>query len=164
MEKLNRFIPLSLDQHFEKINGAIYFECEGTIRYNPERKGLKKNATCCIIEIDNEIIDYYRTMLNNYYGMELIKPSWDAHVSIIQGSIDVDSEEYKKYWFKYDNKKIKILYSGFPRYSGDTSAVGNGDNGWFWFLDVKSQDFYDIRDEFGLTTNFKPHLTIGKRK
>lgn len=163
MKKMNVFLPFKESSFREEKEKAPYLKTTGIVKYNPTRKGLKNNASCCVIEVDQGIIDYYRKLTNDKYGFDLLKPSWSAHISVVQGLIDQTSDLYKEHWLKYDNLEVELEYQIYPRYSGDTTDVGNGDHGWFWFLDVKCDLMKEIRIELGLVTNFSPHLTIGKR-
>ena len=162
-KKLKRFIAYN-KENMDNLNENLDFiELRGIVKYNPERPGLKSQAACCIIEIDQGIVDFYRSLLNSHYKTDLLKPSWNAHISVIQGSIDVNSNEYKAFWLKYDNQEVVFRYKPLIRYSGDTLPVENGDNGWFWFIDVECEMIKKIREDFGLPFN-KAHFTIAKKK
>ena len=83
----------NVEEYREKLYSTPLLKTKGIIRYNPERKGLKSNATCCIVELDSGITDYYRCCVNKYYGINLIKPNWNPHISIIQGEEALLSEK-----------------------------------------------------------------------
>ena len=70
----------NVEEYREKLYSTPLLKTKGIIRYNPERKGLKSNATCCIVELDSGITDYYRCCVNKYYGINLIKPNWNPHI------------------------------------------------------------------------------------
>lgn len=158
-----RNIVFKVNEYKLMLKNAPMFKTKGVVTFKPERKGLKSKAACCVIEIDNEIIDYYRNQVNKHYGLNLLKPSWSAHVSIIQGSLDPELPLYKKIVEKYEGKEVEISYKIIPRYSGDTESVLGQEDGLFWFLSVESDIFVEIRQQLGLNINFKPHLTIGKK-
>jgi len=151
------------DAFRNKVFTSPLTELKGVIRYDPERKGLKSNASCCIIEVDSGVSDFYRSQVIKEYGIKLAKPSWGAHISIVQGSIEKDNELFKKYWGKYDGVEVVFQYYAFPRFSGDTKAKTSTKNGSFWFLDVECEMFIKIREELGIETNFRPHLTIARK-
>jgi len=164
MTKLERHICIGDPDMFrEKVFNSPKIELKGIIKYDPERKGLKNNAACCVVEVDSGISDFYRHQVNSHYGLNLAKPSWGTHISIIQGSIDKEDPLFKKFWRKYDGMEITFKYFAYPRFSGDTVSHPSGDNGWFWFLDIECDFITEIRSELGLKTNFKPHLTIARR-
>lgn len=159
-----REIVFNLEDYKLMIQKSPLFKTKGVVTFKPERKGLKSKAACCVIEVDDGIIDYYRNQVNSYYGLDLLKPSWSAHVSIIQGSIDPSESIYKEIAQKYEGIEVDLEYKIIPRYSGDTETVPNQETGLFWFLSVESDIFDEIRSQVGLSVNFKPHLTIGKKK
>lgn len=162
---LNRRITFDVKNYKKELLSSPSFETNGVITFSPIRKGLKSKNACCIIEVDDEIINYYREQLNKFYGLKLIKPSWSAHVSIIQGSVDPESEAYKEVVKHYEGRKVSLKYQIFPRFNGDTSdAPNNHSDGKFWFLTVEAPIFKEIRDKLNLNSNFKPHLTIAKNK
>lgn len=163
MLKLKRRILIDLKDYKHQLSMSPLLKAKGVVTFKPERKGLKLSLACCVIEVDEQIIDYYRDQVNKRYGLNLIKPSWSAHVSVIQGSIDPNSDIYKAVAEKYEGREVELSYSIMPRYSGDTDKVLNQKDGLFWFLTVESDIFYDIRSELGLIVDFRPHLTIGKR-
>tara|TARA_B100000700_G_scaffold331528_1_gene465233 strand:- start:3694 stop:4188 length:495 start_codon:yes stop_codon:yes gene_type:complete len=136
-------------------------ELTGIVKYDPERKGLKDNSTCCVIEVEQELIDFYRNMVNVRYGINLIKPPWKAHISVIQQNLDRNSELLQNFWKKYEGLEVDYSYYPFPRFTGDTSNREHY-TGRYWFLSAECDLFYKIREELGLKTNFAPHITIGK--
>lgn len=153
----------NVEEYREKLYSTPLLKTEGIIKYNPERKGLKSNATCCIIELDSGITDYYRYCVNKYYGINLIKPNWNPHISIIQGEEALLSEK-NTLWKKHEGKEIEILYYPFPRYSGDTDQKYGAASGRFWFLTIKCSFINKLRGELNLGNIKTPHLTIGKNK
>lgn len=164
MNKLQRNILIgNVDDFRNRVFGSKTIELKGIVRYDPDRTGLKKNTSCCVIEVDSGVSDFYRSQVNKHYGIDLVKPSWGTHISVVQGDIDKENILFEKYWGKYEGLEITFQYYVFPRYSGDTKSYSSGDNGWFWFLDVKCDFITKIRKELGLELNFRPHLTIGRK-
>lgn len=145
----------------EQILSLPKIKLTGTVRYDPERQGLKDKSTCCVIDIDPELANYYRYMVNKRYGISLIKPPWREHISVIQQNLDRNSDLLKKYWKKYEGLEVTYSYYPFPRFTGDTSNREHY-TGRYWFLSAECDLFYKIREELGLKTNFAPHITIGK--
>ena len=135
----------------------------GKMKYNPDRGSMKNNASCCIIELDNGISDFYRSLVNKRYGIELIKPNWDTHITLIKGE-EANRSEIHPLWNKYESKEIEITYYPFPRYSGDTDQRYGSQSGRFWFLTIECDFINIMRNELGLDNIKTPHLTIGKNK
>lgn len=161
---LERLITVgNADKFREQVFNSPLIQLKGVIKYDPERKGLKNNAACCVIEVDSGISDFYRHQVNKEYGISLAKPSWGTHISIIQGSIDQDAPLFKEYWKKYEGLEVTFNYYVCPRFSGDTKAKTSTPNGSFWFLDVECDMVVKIREELGIETNFRPHLTIARK-
>lgn len=161
---LDRFIPIGNRELFIKqILDSAKIELKGTVRYDPERKGLKGQSSCCVLEVDSGVSDFYRNQINKEYGINLIKPSWAIHISIVE-AIDVnDSIHFIENWKKYEGTEVLFKYSVFPRFSGDLNGEYLDDCGWFWFLDVDCYLINKIRNELGLDDHKKPHLTIGRK-
>jgi hypothetical protein len=158
-----KFINLINDSYFENLNNAPMLTGKGVVLYDPERKGLKSNATCCIVEVDPQIAEYYRHQINEYYKLNLIKPSWKPHISIIQGSIPRNGELYNTFWKKYEGLNVDFQYSIFPRFSGDKPSAHLTELAEFWFLNVNVPIFHQLRSDFKLRNDFNPHLTIAKK-
>lgn len=157
-----KIIINNIEDYKEKMLSSKKIELEGIIRYNPERKGLKTIQSCCIIELDSGVSDFYRYLINKEYGINLVKPSWGAHISIIQGNDAKNSEKHLS-WNKYEGRKIKFTYTPFPRFSGDTDNKYGGDSGWFWFLNIQCDFINELRLELNLGKLRSPHLTVARK-
>jgi hypothetical protein len=159
--KLQRFIGLN-KKYSESLKSSPYLKSVGIIKCNPERKGLINSAeNWCVLNVDPEITRYYRTIVNNQYGINLSKPSWDSHITIIKG--EVIEESLNDTLMVYDGLEVEFEYQVFPRYSGDTFSVGTTDVGWFWFLNVKCCFLQNLRDALNLHGKYRPHLTFGRK-
>ncbi len=104
--------------------------------------------TCC-----PDLARYYRMIYNTWNrtkDLKLMKPAWDAHVSVVRGEIP----EYKDLWRSWDGKEMEFSYD--PELSG---------NGEYYWLDVECEELLDIREKLGLPRMpvFGLHLTIGRR-
>ena len=132
----------------------MYHKSTGTIIYDPNRFGMKKRTEWwSILEVDKEITRYYRWWVKNRYWIDLIKPSWDAHISIVRG--EKPKPELMHLWKKYDKQKVDFLYE---------HKVYKGKKNEFWMVEVKSPFLLSIRKELCLPTNWSLHLTIGKTR
>lgn len=127
----------------------------GKLLYNPTRKDLKKSEESNIIILDlpkDNLADYYQWFIKKYYGeyLTLQSPMFGTHITVVRPQeVDIHSQ----YWLKYKNKDININY--FPE---------RLERHWeFWSLTVISKELVDIRKEFGLRTDFRLHITIGRQ-
>lgn len=131
-----------------------WFESYGKIIYDPRRPGLKKkNKWWTIVTVDREITRYFRWQVLWNWGIKLNQPSWDAHVSIIRGE-KPRSHEKMKLWKKYHGQKVKFRYSN--------RVINAADKPQFWFVEIDCPMLRQIRDEFGVPSNWKSHLTVGR--
>lgn len=127
----------------------------GTIDYNPYRRALKNTQGWCVVHLDPEITRYLRAHIKMNYHLDLIKPSWDAHVSVFRGESHLITNPL---WKKYDKHKVEIHYDMNIRQSGDVHK----DDYQFFFVDVKSDFLLNMRKEMNVPFNWPFHLTIGK--
>lgn len=131
------------------------------IIYDPYRGEMKrKTRWWCVAPVDREITRYYRWWLTRELHLKrLFAPAWDAHVSIVRGEEPHDSR--KELWQHMHGRKIQFEYSPIVRQAGDTTGE-TADKGHHWFVDVWCDEFLAIREELGLRTHYKFHLTIGR--
>lgn len=140
----------------------------GYLNYNPKRDGLRKRPhNWVILEVNREVTRYFRWFVQKNvtkFGLtkiNLCQPSWDAHVSIIRGDNDLNKGNsllIKNNWGKNNGKKIFIDI--FPE---TLKMVKDRDNpGYFFTVDVVSDELIDIRRMFALNDRYKLHLTVGR--
>lgn len=107
---------------------------------------------------DEELARFYRHMTNKALHIGLLKPSWNAHITISKINKNVPME--------FDKKRITFEYEPIVRYSGD-NPLQNPTEDWqakiglFWFIDIYSDDIRKIRKSIGLPDYEKFHITIG---
>ena len=131
----------------------------GIIKYDPHRPGLKKKTEWwATMIVDEDISRLCRWWVFNELHIELKKPSWGTHVSIIRGEKPALDKLYL--WKKYDGKKLNFKYSLDVRQSGDTTGFDRPNH--YWFVDVDCPQLIDIREEFGFPSDWKLHMTIGR--
>ena len=131
----------------------------GKIIYDPYRPGLKhkgKDKWWVIVDVDKEITRYYRWWVKKQFWLDLCKPSWDAHISIIRGEKPAD--HLLHLWKKYHGQTIEFQYSHDVRQTGIRSDRPDH----YWFVDVDAPVLNDIRTELERPTGWKFHLTIGR--
>lgn len=133
----------------------------GKIIYDPYRGAMKrKTQWWAIASVDREITRYYRWWLQRELHLKrLFAPAWDAHISIVRG--EEPRDELKGLWGKLHEWKVPFEYSHNVRQAGDTTGQTD-EKGHFWFVDVWCPTFLEIRDELGLRTHYKFHLTVGR--
>ncbi|RWZ87198.1 MAG: hypothetical protein EO766_11750 [Hydrotalea sp. AMD] len=139
-----------------------YIKSTGRIIYDPNRPGMKKrNTGWCIISVDTEITRYYRWWLEYQYHIHLQPPSWDAHISVVRG--EFLSDAVKSLWKKYHKQPIEFEYEHGNiqkhRSGREQDGIVPGD---YYVIDVKCPTIDMIRQELGLKTGYKYHLTVGR--
>ncbi len=126
------------------------FSTSGKIVYDPDRKKMKNRTThWAVIEVDDEIANYYRSMFYDHFNIQLVKPSWETHLSVLKG---------------YNNTDTSIPW-GFK--DGDIVQV-EYNNELFWdenhvWLNAHSDSIFEIREHYGIFSALDSgHITIGK--
>lgn len=136
----------------------------GVLVYDPHRPGMKsKTDWWIVVNTDSEICRYYRWWVYRRYMLELQKPSWGAHVSVLRGGKPAADKMHL--WKKHQGEKIEFVYEPVVYHSGDTPRGDHPDV--FWYVDVWSERLNEIRAELGFTNEFqgkpiKYHLTVGR--
>lgn len=125
----------------------------GRLVYNPDRPDLRKTRKAddwwLVVNTDNGIADYYRWWIKKAKGIDLQRPAWRTHVSILSGREPVTSE-YKHLWKKYENQWIDFEYS-----------VEIEQHWKFFVLPVRCEKLDVIRSELGLS-HYPLHITVGR--
>lgn len=130
------------------------FSSWGKIVYDPARGGAQEPWRA-VIEVDQDLIDYYRYLFLCHYRVSLIKPSWKAHISLIRGV-----EEYtplvEKFWKKMDGQIVEFHYTH--------EMFWNNQHVW---INSYCEEFFQLREKMGLDYTHVDnqawgHITIGK--
>lgn len=127
----------------------------GQLIYSPIRENLKRvdQSHTLILDVPSEeLADYYQWFIKKQYGekFKIQSPMFGLHVTVIRPQ-EVNLEH--ALWLKHQNEKITINYS--PEML---------ERHWeFWSLTVFSDELVEIRREFGLRTDFRLHMTIGRQ-
>lgn len=133
------------------------YKTTGRIQYDPPRGRMKSNRPgWCVLNMDREITRYYREVAKKRFHIELIPPSWDAHVSIFRGESHLVKHPD---WKKYDGMDLEVTYSPFIKQTGDTT---DDHSHRFFFIDVQSPFIKEMRDTMKVPSDWSFHLTIGK--
>ncbi len=123
----------------------------GTINYEPSRPSEKfSNEKICVIDTDEELSAFYRWMWTKEHPSKpLLKPSWEAHISIMRGQRILNDDIP----WKYRNGQI-ITFKYSPEIKHD------GEHIW---IDTFCEEFFELRQHYNVPIRFNTgHITIGK--
>jgi len=119
--------------------------------YDPERPGAKHRSGpwWLVVNIDENISTYYRWWANKN-GLPIVKMSWPAHITVLDGTV-VPSNIMC--WKKYEGQIIEY------EYNNDIRSVGP-----YYYVKVTCPFLFDVREELGLKPYWPLHITIGRIK
>lgn len=110
-----------------------------------------------IVDVDNEIGNYYRSLIPKY--LQVRKPMYSSHISIVRNEVPSNLNM----WGKYQGTQVSFEYEPFI-YSGEL----------YYWLNAYSSILEDVRIELGLSNlseytkspdgKHKFHITIGNLK
>lgn len=129
--------------------GKILFDPINITKKHKNQSEWKKTA---IIEINDNLTEYYSWFIFKRYNITLNKPLRGSHITFINETVsDTTFIEGKKL---FDNKVIEIIY--------DPTYIKTNEKG-HWWLKAYSKDVDAIRNSLGLNKNpyFGLHITIG---
>ena len=112
----------------------------------------------CVIQVDNDLARYFRYWVDkqiNPLGMKrmgLCEPSWGGHLSVVRG--EKPRKDLQSFWKKHHNQIVDFDYQF------DVQRPHGKEH--FWFSDVRCPKAATIREELGLKTFYKFHMTIGR--
>lgn len=130
---------------------CFQFETEGKIVYDPDRGTMKKNIDhWAVITIEPDIAAYYRHLFYQRYGIELDKPNWDVHCSVLKGYSNTDTT---KPWGWLDQQSVELHYTH--------EMFWNNSHVW---INCYSAEFFKIREFYNVLGTDQGHITIGKFK
>lgn len=129
---------------------CLHFRTEGFIVYDPDRKSMSKNVEhWAIIQVDDEISRYYRYQFFKRFGIELLKPSWESHISVLKGYNDTDRTLP---WGWRDGEIIEVNYGH--------ELFWNEYHVW---INAYSSAIDKMREHYGIfNARDNEHITIGK--
>lgn len=131
------------------------FVSTGKIVYDPNRGDMKKRTKWwCVVDVDREITRYFRYWVKRELWIDLHKPAWDAHISVIRG--EQPSPAHLHLWKKYHGQKVPFEYSLHVKQPLES------DKDHFWYVSVNCPFLDNLRTELGLKTGWTHHLTIGR--
>jgi hypothetical protein len=129
---------------------------KGKLVYDPTRKNFRKDhkQRTLIIEFPKDQLDlYYQWFLSKQFGTwyDIQRPMWGLHCTIVKGNEFIHKDKLNL-WKKYEGQVVEVEY--------DPTTLSLH---WeFWTMNVKSDMVKNIRDELGLGSSYKPHITVGR--
>ena len=122
----------------------------GKIEYDPARKGMKANTEhWAVINIDEGIGEYYRWQFFQQFKIQLEKPSWPIHSSVLKGYRDTDQD---KPWGYRDLELVEMHYTH--------ELFWNEQHVW---LNSHCDAYHDLRQYYNVSSAMdKGHITIGR--
>ena len=57
-----------------------------------------------ILSVSQDISDYYRSHIPNYY--RVFKPRWSAHITVVRPEMDIPPKI--RYWGDYENEEVEF--------------------------------------------------------
>lgn len=127
----------------------------GKLLYDPVRKNLKRTdqSHTLILDLPSEdLAEYYQWFIKKQYGenLKVQSPMFGTHVTVIRPQ-EVNVEHPA--WLKYQDQNLTVSYSPDML-----------ERHWeFWSLTIFSTELVNIRREFGLRTDFRLHMTVGRQ-
>ena len=113
---------------------------------------LRYHANWAILLIDQQIAEYYFSLIPKYYYAK--RQMYDAHITVVRFGIETPTNSLV--WGKYEGERIMFEY--VPKV--EMSRV-------YFYLNAFSDQIGDIREELGLPRfRFSDHyhITIGNLK
>lgn len=83
------------------------FESQGILAACPDRRG-KEEAWNVVVQTSEDLSRYYRYQFSKAWHIELLQPSWQAHISVTRGV--AFSHEEQEFWNHHDGSKVNFLY------------------------------------------------------
>lgn len=132
-------------------------KCNGKFIFSPSRPGLKKLHRSfdngIILKVDNGISEYYSWWLHRKYGIEVSKPAWGTHITVVSDKDRVkDVGAFERLKKVFNGKILPVAHDVYLKKQWQ-----------FWVLDViPTKEMIEVRRELGLKENFPFHITIGR--
>jgi len=131
----------------------MLYKAAGILRYGVAEYGHK-----LVLEIEQDLADYYRSLIPKYYHVN--RQRYGAHVSVVRKETPANPDA----WGKYEGEEIEFVYD---------SEIKRGTV--YWWLNVFCVRLEEIRVELGLPVSSQYtlppegfvkcfHTTIGNSK
>ena len=105
----------------------MLYATTGTFRY------FKKEGYKLIVEVDQELSDYYRSLIPRYKDVN--HQRYGAHISVVRREIPVNLE----FWGKYEGQEVEFVYDSEVKWG----------RVYYW-LNTFSEKLEKVRTELGL--------------
>lgn len=126
----------------------------GVLETHPKKTGgIDIDGTgWLVLHADPGISDFYISQFNfanRAKNVQLMRPSWHAHISIVRG----EKIHNKELWDSLSGKEVEFKYDPINWLTG----------GKHYVFDVECEEVLDIREQLGLPRQpfYDLHLTIG---
>lgn len=130
-----------------------WFDCQGYLKYSPKRLGDHVSPNWWLTaQYDNEVAKYFRKLyeLSVWRTAKLMKPAWDAHVTIIRNEEPPLHNQSR--WEMWPGQWVWTRVYLEPETNGE----------YYWFP-VYCPAANVLRRELGLGTPSIPyHLSFGR--
>jgi hypothetical protein len=142
---------------FSKTNRMLRHRCYteksyGKITYDPKRNG-RLDPWSAIIEVDQDLADYYYYLFLTHYHVPIVRPSWKAHISLIKG-VSEYNPLFDNHWNYKNGQEVDFVYN--------TDIYWNHE---FIWLNTYCEQYFHIREKMGLAhvnNEGWGHITIAK--
>lgn len=131
---------------------CMHFNTTGVIVYDPERGTMSHNVEhWAIIRLEQGISDYYRYQFEKKYGIQLVKPSWEPHISVLKGYPEINKSVP---WGWRNGEEIEVHYGH--------EIFWNKAHVW---INTYTPAIDELRHHYGVVNaRDNGHMTIGKFK
>lgn len=109
---------------------VVLHESTGVLRYGDNWR--------LVLEIEQELADYYRSLIPRYYGV--VRPGYRAHVTVVRPEKEIPPDH--SCWGQYEGLVVPFQYS---------SEIRTCETKRFFWLDVYCRQLELIRLELGLS-------------
>lgn len=98
----------------------MWHSSSGRLVYDPPRPGMKHNtAWWAIVAVDREITRYYRWWVARRFGIHLLPPTWDAHISVVRG--EAPEPHLRPLWRRHHGETVTFRYRHYVQPGGRLS-------------------------------------------
>jgi hypothetical protein len=134
-----------------KLTGKLIYDPNRNTEWGGEFRKQHKLRTL-ILQLPRDELDlYYQWFLQKKFGqwLDLQRPMYGKHITVVKGDERIRNLDK---WKAHQGRKVEIEYS--PRLQPHWK---------FWCLPVRSPKLQELRNELGLSTDFKFHITVGRQ-
>lgn len=106
-----------------------------------------------VANLNSELQIYYHHILQKNLSIKLNRPKFGCHVTVVAGKYE--QVTHRLAWNRYQKQPLMLEYNSQIKNIGDT-----------WWLEVRSQNLVQLRNELGLTDipKWPFHITVANKK